>query len=419
MRPASQMCRLAMIGAVTASWLFQVEAQERQVERRQLPGASVESVVALAKQLSPELAAAVLDADAAAHRVGAAGVLADPTVTLQAWDVNGRGVGQRWIGAEQEFKLWGKLDLERGVAEADAEAARHQSRAVATDLIARVKTAYAQYGAAHRAIDLSLGLRRRLDEILALLRLRCGASSVDQQEVIKAEIEAATAEAEVARRQGEAKSVSARLNALIGRDSLAPLAVPRGFRLLKAKLTLAGVQELARAANPVLATTSAQVRAATGTKELTDLNYYPDVKVGANFVQRPTGDNSGMFTLGFKVPLQYEAKDAEQRAASSRLGAAQMRYDAIRIRLDGDVAEAWFGLEAVRKAIRIVEQRQLNPARLSVETARSGFAAGAADLATSLEAERRLRAIELEILKLKVEEQARYAELERLAGGSL
>ncbi|TND00683.1 MAG: outer membrane efflux protein [Gammaproteobacteria bacterium] len=139
---------------------------------RNLPGASVESVVALAKQLSPELAAAALDADAAAHRVGAAGVLADPTVTLQAWDVNGRGVGQRWIGFEQEFKLWGKLDLERGVAEADAEAARHQSRAVATDLIARVKAAYAQYAAAYRAIDLSLGLKRRLDEILGLLRLR-------------------------------------------------------------------------------------------------------------------------------------------------------------------------------------------------------------------------------------------------------
>ena len=112
-------------------------------------------------------------------------------------------------------------------------------------------------------------------------------------------------------------------------------------------------------------------------------------------------------------------KTREQRAASSRLGAAQMRYDAIQIRLDGDVAEAWFGLEAVRKAIRIVEQRQLNPARLLVETAQSGFAAGAADLATSLEAERRLRAIELEILKLKVEEQARYAELERLADSLL
>ena len=70
-----------------------------------------------------------------------------------------------------------------------------------------------------------------------------------------------------------------------------------------------------------------------------------------------------MFLLGFKVPLQYEAKDAEQRAASASLGAAQARNDAIRIRLDGEVAEAWFRLEAIRKAIRIFEQRQLPPAR--------------------------------------------------------
>jgi hypothetical protein len=273
-------------------WTVPIAAKECEV-----PGVNIDSVGALARQLSSELAGSALAANAAAHKVGAVGVLADPTVTLQAWDVNGRGVGQPWIGVEQEFKFWGEPDLERG----DAEAARHQSRVVDTDLIARVKTA--------------------------------------------------------ARRPER--------------------------------------------------------------KELTDLNCYPNVTVGATFVQRLTGDNAGQFMLGFKVSLQHEAKAAEQRAASSRLGAAQMRYDAIRIRVDGDAAETWFALEAVRKAIRIVEQRQLNPARPSVEMARSGFAAGAADLATSLEAERRLRAIELEILKLKVEEQAGYAELERLAGGSL
>jgi outer membrane protein TolC len=383
-------------------------------------------VVALARRLSPELAAAALDADAAAHKVGAAGALADPTVTLQAWDVNGPGVaqrgigvGQRWIGVEQEFKLWGRRGLERDVAEAEAAAARHQSRAADTDLIARVKTVYAQYASAHRAIELSIELKRQLYEILNLLRLRYGAASIDQQEVIKAEIEAATADTEVARRHGEAKSAAARLNALIGRGSQAPLAIPKGFRPLKTKLTLANVQAIASANNPALAATDAQARAASGAKELADLNYYPNVTVGATFVQRPTGENTGQFLLGFKVPLQYEAKDAEQRAASSTLSAARARSDAIRIRLDGEVAEAWFGLEAVRKAIRIVEQRQLFPARLSMETARSGFEAGTADLATALETERRLRATELEILKLKVEEQARYAELERLAGGSL
>lgn len=388
-------------------------------ERTGALGASVESVVALARRLSPELAASLLDADSAAQRVGAAGVQPDPTVTLQAWDVNSKGVGQTWIGAEQTFRLWGKTDLEKGIAAADADAARHQSHAVELDLVARVKRAYAQYAAAHRAVELARALKQRVDQLAELLRLRYGASAVNQQEVIDAELEAANAAAEVARRDGEEKSGVARLNALIGREARAPLAAPKGMPALRAKMSLATVQELARSSNPQLAATHAQVRSATGTKALTDLNYYPDVTVGANLVQRQNGENSGMFLLGFKAPLQYEAKDAEQRAASASLGAAQARNEALRIRLDGDVAEAWYRLEATRKAIRIFEQRQLPPARLSVETARSGFDAGTTSLVTLLESERRLRAVELELLALKVEEQSRYAELERLAGGAL
>jgi cobalt-zinc-cadmium efflux system outer membrane protein len=386
---------------------------------RDVPGATAASVVALAKKLSPEVAAAVLDADSAAHRVGAAGVQPDPVVTLQAWDVNSRGVGQRWIGAQQTFRLWGKTDLEKGVAEADADAAWHRSHAIEIDLVARVKTAFAQYNAAQRAVELSKSLKQRVDQLLELLRLRYGASSVEQEDVIKAELEAANAAADVARREGEAKSAAARLNALIGRDARAPLGAPKGFPSLKTKLTFASVQDLARASNPQLAATHAQVRSATTAKKLTDLNYYPDITAGANFVQRQAGENSGMFMLGFTVPLQYEAKDAEQRAASAGVGAAQARNEALRIRLDGEVAEAWFRLEAVRKAIRIFEQRQLPSAKLSIETARSGFDAGTTSLAALLESERRLRAIELELLGLKIEEQSRYADLERLAGGSL
>lgn len=388
-------------------------------EREIAPGSSVESVVSFARRLSPELAASILDADAASHRVGAAGVQQDPTVTLQAWDVDNKGVGQVWVGAEQTFRLWGKTDLEKGIASADADSARHQSHAIELDLMARVKAAFAQYNAAHRAVELSKALQQRVDQLAEILRLRYGASSVNQQELIKAELESANAAADVARREGEEKSAAARLNTLIGRKAQAPLAAPKGFPSLKAKMTLAGVQDLAKSRNPQLAATNAQVRSATGTKDLTDLNYYPDITAGANLVQRRNGDTSGMFLLGFKVPLQYEAKDAEQRAASASLGAAQARNDALRIRIDGEVAEAWFRLEAIRKALKIFEQRQLPPARLSVETAQKGFDAGTTDLPTLLESERRLRAVELELLALRVEEQSKYADLERLAGGPL
>jgi outer membrane protein TolC len=241
---------------------------------------------------------------------------------------------------------------------------------------------------------------------------------VDQQDVIRAEIEAATAEGDVIRRQGEQKAAAARLNALIGRPSLAPLTAPTGFRTLKA-VSLAQVQALARSANPMLALAGAQSNSAAQTKSLTDLNYYPDVTLGAKYVQRPGTEDTGEFMLGVKLPLHYEVKDAEQRAAGARLGAAQARNEALRLRIDGQVADAWFSVDALRRVVQIYASRQLPPSRSSVDNARNGFQAGTSDLSSVFESERRLRAVQLDLLKLKVELQTKYAEMERLAGGSL
>lgn len=405
---------LAAIGATTASlWLSPAVAVEQT-----LPGATVDSVVAFARRLNPTVAAAALDFDAAVHKIGTAGVLADPTLILEAWDVNRRGVGQRRFGVEQELKLWGKYGLERNIAQADADAAKFQGRATVTELVAQVVAAHGDYNAAYEAAGISIDIKRRYDEILGLLRARYGTTSLDQQDVIKAEIEAATAEGDVVRRQGEQKSAAARLNALIGRPSLAPLAAPAGFRTVR-PISLAQVQALARSANPMLALAGAQSNSAAESKSLTDLNYYPDVTLGAKYVQRPGTEDTGEFMLGVKLPLQHEVKDAEQRAAGARLGAAQARNEALRLRIDGQIADAWFSVDALRKVVQIYTSRQLPPARSSVDNARNGFQAGSSDISLVFEAERRLRTVQLDLLKLKVELQAKYAEMERLAGGSL
>ena len=412
-RPVGITC-LAAIGATTAMlWLSPALAADQT-----LPGGTVESVIAVAKRLNPTVAAAALEFDAAVHKIGTTGVLADPTLILEAWDVNRQGVGQRRIGVDQEIKLWGKYGLERNVAQADADAAKFQGRATVTELIAQVIAAHGEYNAAYEAVAIATEIKRRYDETLGLLRSRYGATSVDQQDVIKAQIEAATAEGDVVRRQGEQKAAAARLNALIGRPSLAPLAAPTGFRTVKA-VGLAQVQTLARSANPMLALAGAQSNSAAQTKSLTDLNYFPDVTLGAKYVQRPGTEDTGEFMLGVKLPLHYEVKDAEQRAAGARLGAAQARGEALRLRIDGQIADAWFGVDALRKVIQIYASRQLPPARSSVDNARNGFQAGTSDLSSVFEAERRLRAVQLDLLKLKVELQAKYAEMERLAGGSL
>src|SRR6266702_2213830 len=286
--------RLAAVGATTALlWSSPAAAGD-------LPGATADSVVAIAKRLNPTVAAAALDFDAAVHKIGTAGLLADPALVLEAWDVNRLGVGQRRFGVEQEIKLWGKYGLERNVAQADADATKFQGRATVIVLIAQVVAAHGEYNAAYEAVGISVEIKRRYDEILGLLRSRYGTTSVDQQDVIKAEIEAATAEGDVVRRQGEQRAAAARLNALIGRPSLAPLAAPTGFRTVKA-ISLAQVQALARSANPMLALAGAQSSSAAQTKSLTDLNYYPDVTLGAKYVQRPGTEDTGEFMAKFKA----------------------------------------------------------------------------------------------------------------------
>lgn len=398
----------------TLAMLFSVNAGS--AAEQSLPGATVESVIALARRLNPAVAAAALDFDAAVHKISTAGVLDDPTLLVQAWDVNSLGAGQRRIGFSQDFKLWSKYGLERDVAIAEADAVKFRSQAIVIDLIARVVAVHAEYAAAYESVRIAKDVKQRFDDIFRLLRDRYGTTSVDQQQVIRAEIAAASAEGDVARREGEMKSAKARLNALLGRPTFAPLAAPTGFRTLR----LAGVADLqrrARSLNPLLALAGAQTRSATNSKSLADLNYYPDVTVSAIYVQRPRIEDTGTFSLGVKLPLHYDVKDAEQRAAGARLSASEARAEAIRLRVDAEVADAWFGVEALRKVEQIYTLRQLPSSRSSVENAREGFQAGSSDISLLFESERRYATIQLELLKLKAELQSKYAELERLAGG--
>src|SRR5260370_553504 len=85
-----------------------------------LPGVSVDDLLALVANYNPELAAAALDREAAVERIYPAGALDDPMVNLS----RDQGFRQTLGTFSQDFPLWGKRELRREVAEANASAAR-------------------------------------------------------------------------------------------------------------------------------------------------------------------------------------------------------------------------------------------------------------------------------------------------------
>src|SRR5713101_9946259 len=119
------------------------------------PGATATELIALARQLSPELAAAALIAEAATARIISAGALPDPTLRVDADNLDSRNVSMNGptytFRLMQEFPLWGKRELKSDMANFEATAARFRSQSAQLDLVARVKSVFAARYATFRA----------------------------------------------------------------------------------------------------------------------------------------------------------------------------------------------------------------------------------------------------------------------------
>ena len=142
-------------------------------------GATVQGLLDYARAQSPELAAMRQEADAAAQRVGPAGALPDPVLRVELMNINNYGndaspsllpskVGETKYTLMQTLPAWGKRDLRRDAAAADAEQAEARAEATWAELAARIKTTYAEYYRAagnERLTREVLDLMSRLEQV--------------------------------------------------------------------------------------------------------------------------------------------------------------------------------------------------------------------------------------------------------------
>ena len=389
------------------------------------PGATVTELIALARQLSPELAAVALTAEAATARIISAGALPDPTLRVEADNLDNRNVAMNGqtttFRLMQEFPLWGKLGFKRDIATFDETAARYRSRGVEFDLIARVKSVFAARYATFRAYVLTQRTLETVSTAAATLRDRYTQGGATQEDVLRLEIEAEELRIELERLRGQQTKTAAQLNALINRRPDAPLAVPAALRPLPAesKMGVAALLDRAARLNPMIAEGRAKTGSAAAAQTLADRNRYPDVSLGV-MTTRDRDGYAGSGVMGeLRVPLQWGAKQAEVDAASAERAAAEQRLNTIKATLAGEIAGMLAEYRATAKTLDILQQHHLPKSEVVVRSALSGLESGQGDSLRVLDAIRRLRNVQLEILKTQVQQQASLAEIEKAIGGDL
>lgn len=383
-----------------------------------LPGATLESVLAIAERVSPELMGRAHETAAAQARVAIAGSLADPMVQITSESVDRKLT----YSVQQDFPLWGKRDLQRQMAEATVSEMVARTQGVAVQLREKVKVAFAQYYAANRSLLAMRDQRRAVDAAAEATRTRYAQSRGSLQDVLKAEIAATRIATDIVRAEAALHGAEGQLNALLNRPAAAPLAKPDRLRALpdQAKLDMPHLVERAQAANPALVASAATISGADSGRKLAERNWYPDVTVGAGYVDRTINAPTGyMVSVGVKVPLQWGLHEAQTREASAQLNASRAQRGQLEQQINSDLAQTVAALEGSAHSIDLLRRQLLPRTETLVRSASSAFSVGSADLGAVLEAQRDLADLRVQLLAMELDGQRQLAALESLIGGEL
>jgi outer membrane protein TolC len=385
-----------------------------------LPGGSVEALLSVARQQSPEVIALRLEADAARERAAASGALPDPTLRFEergiAADMAGRSTKYTYI---QPLPFWGKRDLKREAAEAEADAAAAGSDAGWLELAARIKTAYALDYALARQLALSREVADLLDRLAAISRNRYANGLAPQQDAIRARVERTAMQAEIVQTENERHHAQVRINGLLARPSHAALAEPATLRPMPANLDHDALDERLRAKNRSLFADEARIRAAEKNRDATYRNRYPDVALGVSPIQTGSRVSEWELMLEVNIPLQQGSRRSQERESERMLEAARARRDAGANRLLSELAENVSAFEASQRIEQLTRGDLLPQAELTFQAALAGYQNGKVDFATLLDAQRQIRKAKQDVIKAQAEQQARLAEIEKLVGEDL
>ena len=396
-----------------------------------IPGASVESFLAVAKEQNPEFSSMRQEAQAASERIAPAGALPDPKFRVELMDITKMGeqdptilpgnVGSTRYTFMQDIPWLGKRDLKREIAALEADAAKGRALGTWSELASRIKANFAQFYYLHQSERLTqeiLDLMKRLEQVA---QARYASGLVPQQDVVRAQVEQSNMRNELIALKNEQRMVQARLNTLIARPANAPLESPQSLRVLPAasQMEFSLLESRVREHNPLIFAQNSQFKAAQNARELVYKNRYPDLTVGITPVQYGNAIKEWSLMVELNIPLQQSSRRSQEREAEAMLSAAETRKQVVANQVLSELAENLSAFDAARQTEVTTTSSLLPLAELSSKSAMASYETGKVDFATLLDAQKQISQAKQIQIKAQVEAQLRLAEIEKLLGEEL
>jgi outer membrane protein, heavy metal efflux system len=325
----------------------------------------------------------------------------------------------------QKLPWFGKRALRGQIADADADAAFHESEDSRLQVRLAADLAFFEYFLVHRLREINRDNTQLMQGYREAAQSRYQANQVTQQDILQADVELA----ELARRELELdrmqRVASARINTLLRRWPDAPLPPPPA-RLETPQVTADAtlLWQTALRQRPDLAALTWRVQSQEAALELAYKNYFPDVDVFGRYdtFWQPSstqGPLRAQVGLAMNLPVYRQKLHASVCEAQFRLNQRRAELEQRSLEIQYEVLSAAEQLEESRKSVQLYEERLIPVAQQNIAAARANYEVGKLNFLDLAQAQRQLIVLRERQMEAMTTYHRRAAELTRAVGSEL
>lgn len=423
-----------MAAHIDAGCYAQCSAILPSVEVPELSGPQpVETLTAWAVARNPAIEAARKQMEAASYRIPQVASLEDPMLEVNPF-LAPMGMGNMeqviQMGVSQQIPWSGKLQSRAEVAAQEAQRVRAQWAAAELAVIEQVKIAYYQLYFVQQAIRISQADRELLLGLQEIAGARFRVGQVNQQDVLRAELEVLELDNQLVRLQQELDTARARLARQLSISPDTPLEAVEQLPAEQIPADLQHLYDLAIAARPELHAQLAEISRDRQSVDLARLDYFPDVRLSAMWMgmdmpgngmnnSMNAGGDALLLGIGVNLPIYRQRLDAGVREAEAQAVASARQYDALRDQTQEQVKDLFAQIRSQQELLRLLREELVPKADQTFEVSLRAYEVGEVTFLQLVDNWRQLLRYQITTHQLEAQLRQSLARLERIVGGYL
>jgi outer membrane protein TolC len=388
----------------------------------------VEDYIHYGLMQNPQIHAARLQMESAAHRVPQAASLQDPTLGLTVYGEpvqTAAGRQELALTTSQKVPWFGKLATHAAVAEQEVEIARARLATAELEVVEKIKRAYFQIYFVQQALRITEEDQQQLKLIEQTInRLYSVQRKVSQMDVLRVQLEVSRIDTELVRLRQQLESAQADLARLLHVSPETPL---RALDQLPEESLPQDVEDLYRraiASRPELHAALAAIQRDQRAADLARLDYFPDVTVGFTWIETSSagispvanGRDAFLLTTGVNLPIYQKRREAGVRQAETKAVASARQYDAAKDETLQEVKDLFAQATSQREILRLFRQDLIPKAQQTLDQSLPAYEVGQIDFLQLIDNWRQVLRLHIGEKQLEAQLRQSLASLSRVVG---